>query len=379
MKDGFLVMDCDRHVVEPPEIWAQYLDPEFRDRAPVHPAFCGSPAQVPGLPVLSRTGQVAARGFDNDPRWRTVYYEAMIRGFDPKSYLADMDRSGVDVTVCFTSVGLYLTFRDDMEPRLSAALCRAYNRWLSDYCSYDRERLKGVALLPMQDLDLAIAEARHAVQDLGLVGFFHRPNPVLRRRADDPALEPFYAAIADLGVPLCFHEGSATSLPQARAHYETGGYGQHIACHPMEQMLGLLTMCGLGAFERHPTLRAGFFESGASWLPAWLERLDRFYENKVIGAEAPTREKPSFYFRRQGFISGEGHEELLPAMVRMFGDEVEMWASDYPHPDEVDYFPYPADPLLNDERVPRETRQRILWDNPAHCYGLKVAAPALAR
>ena len=65
----------------------------------MHPAFCGSPAQVPGLPTLSRTGQVAARGFDNDPRWRTVYYEAMIKGFDPKSYLADMDRSGVDVAV----------------------------------------------------------------------------------------------------------------------------------------------------------------------------------------------------------------------------------------------------------------------------------------
>jgi predicted TIM-barrel fold metal-dependent hydrolase len=191
-------------------------------------------------------------------------------------------------------------------------------------------------------------------------------------------MDRFYAAIADLDVPLCVHEGMLTPLPQARQPYETTSFGRHAACHPMEQMLALLSFCGLGVFERHPNLRAGFFESGASWLPAWLERLDTLYENETLGAEAPCPERPSTYFRRQGFISGEGHEELLPAIVRMFGDGVLMWASDYPHPDEVDIYPYPVDPLANDERVPREARQKVLWDNPSRCYGLKIPAPALA-
>jgi predicted TIM-barrel fold metal-dependent hydrolase len=377
MRNGFRVLDCDRHIMEPPEIWAEYIEPEFRERGPIYPRFSGAPALIPGLPDVNPRRDIGARGMDHNPRWRTVYYEAMRAGFSAASYLADMDREGVDTAVCYPTVGLYATWRDDIEPRHAAAICRAYNRWLADYCSADPERLKGVALLPMQDLELAIVEARYGVRDLGLVGFFYRPNPVGRRRPDAPEMERFYAAIADLDVPLCFHEGALTPLPQARLPYEpSNSYGRHICCHPMEQMLSLLAMCGLGVFARHPTLRAGFFESGASWLPAWLERLDRLHANKALGADAPTPEPPSYYFRRQGFISGEGHEELLPAMVRMYGDGVEMWASDYPHPDEVDVFPHAVDPLVADERISRASRQRILWDNPARCYGIEARVPA---
>ena len=62
---------------------------------------------------------------------------------------------------------------------LAAAMSRAYNNWLFDYCSLDPKRLKGVCLLPFQDVDLAVQEVRRAVTELGMVGVFWRPNPVL--------------------------------------------------------------------------------------------------------------------------------------------------------------------------------------------------------
>ena len=50
-------------------------------------------------------------------------------------YVQDMDREGVDIGVLFPTTGLGFCWYEDQEAELSAALCRAYNSWLSDYCS----------------------------------------------------------------------------------------------------------------------------------------------------------------------------------------------------------------------------------------------------
>ena len=56
-------------------------------------------------------------------------------------------------------------------------MCRAYNRWLADYCRPYPDRLFGVAMLPMQSIDLAIKEMGFARKELGFRGGFLRPNP----------------------------------------------------------------------------------------------------------------------------------------------------------------------------------------------------------
>ena len=47
------------------------------------------------------------------------------------------------------TLGLYIIWRSNLDPELSAAICRAYNTWLADYCSYDRNnpvRLYGLSV-----------------------------------------------------------------------------------------------------------------------------------------------------------------------------------------------------------------------------------------
>ena len=61
-------------------------------------------------------------------------------------------------------------------------MCRAYNRWLADYCKPYPDRLFGVAMLPMQSVELAIEEMRFARKELGMRGGFLRPNPYNGRR-----------------------------------------------------------------------------------------------------------------------------------------------------------------------------------------------------
>ena len=66
-------------------------------------------------------------------------------------------------------------------PSRSAArrrACRAYNRWLADYCKPYPDRLFGVAMLPLQSVDLAIAEMRFARKDLGHEGRLHPAEPI---------------------------------------------------------------------------------------------------------------------------------------------------------------------------------------------------------
>ena len=53
------------------------------------------------------------------------------------------------------------------EADLFGAACRAYNNWLRDYCSAAPSRLYGVGVVPLQDVDAAIAEMRRCVEQLG--------------------------------------------------------------------------------------------------------------------------------------------------------------------------------------------------------------------
>jgi predicted TIM-barrel fold metal-dependent hydrolase len=77
-------------------------------------------------------------------------------------------------------------------------VCRADNRWLADYCRPYPERMFGVAMLPMQSVDLAVDEMRYAPQELGMRGGFLRANPYKNRKLHDPSYGPFWTMAEEL-------------------------------------------------------------------------------------------------------------------------------------------------------------------------------------
>src|SRR6267378_7559654 len=106
------------------------------------------------------------------------FADDIARGFDPKTQLQAMDREGIDVTVLYPSRGLFVNSDGGMDPRFSAAIARAYNDWLADFCrAGDPRRMYGAAMLPIQDVTASIREARRAVTELGFKAIFLRPNP----------------------------------------------------------------------------------------------------------------------------------------------------------------------------------------------------------
>jgi predicted TIM-barrel fold metal-dependent hydrolase len=377
VKDGFKVIDADRHILEPSDLYQKYLPERFRSRVrlegpnqtirEVDGKAVSDSAQRPGR-ATKDYGYI----FSSSKRWRECFADAYANKFDPASNLRDMDREGIDVSVLFPTIGLYIIWRDDMDPELSAAICRAYNMWIAEYCNYDRKRLYGVMLIPLQDPARALEELKFARTNLGLVGIFWRPNKFAGRTLASPEYYPIYEAAADLEVTVCVHEGARTVLAQAGSD-RYSEFGRHVACHPLEQMLACLNLCADGVLEKFPKLKVAQLESGCGWVPFWLERMDEHWEHESHGSAKSTREKPSTYFKRQCWVSCEAGEELVAVFAEYVGDDYLMVATDYPHSDAVDKFPDKTiGSLSGNPNLSTATRRKILWDNPVRAFGLRV-------
>src|SRR5579884_3465994 len=292
MRDGFAVIDADRHLIEPSDLWDRYMDAPYRGRVQIL-----GPNQsrrlVDGKPISDADelrGGVKPNqtdygwSFTGSANYRKGFADAFEHGFDAASNLRDMDREGVDVAVLFPTLGLYIIWSNDIAPDLQAQICRAYNRWLAEFCDHNRDRLTGVMLIPLLDTDLAVKELRYAREELGLSGIFWRPNLLKGRTLAHEDYFPIYEASQDLEVPVCVHEGARTVLPQAGSdHYSN--FGRHVACHSLEQMLACLSLCGDGVLEKFPRLKVAHLESGCGWVPFWLERMDEHWEHYSHGAE----------------------------------------------------------------------------------------------
>src|SRR5207244_4191242 len=125
------------------------------------------------------------------------YVDGRRGGFDPHARIPDMDLDGIDAAFLYPSVGLFAGAVT--EPGLAAAMCRAYNRWLADYCQPYPDRLFGVAMLPMQSIPLAIEEMRFARKELGMRAGFLRPNPYNGRMLHHPDYQPLRRHFDDQG------------------------------------------------------------------------------------------------------------------------------------------------------------------------------------
>jgi predicted TIM-barrel fold metal-dependent hydrolase len=358
------IIDIDGHVREADDLWERYLEAPFRARAP-------KVERVPNGQLLfllegkryHRRPEETPFQVKDDGSPANVHRE---RAMNAAERLRDMDLEGIDCGLLFPSAGLYLPSVEDAP--YAAALCRAYNNWLFDYCRADPKRLFGVGVIPVQDIKAAVDETRRVVSELGFKGVFIRPNPVKNRTLDDSYYDSFYAAVQDLGIPLMIHEGSGAYLPTAGADRFPGQwFFTHTISHPFEQMLASLSLICKGVLEKFPRLQVVFLESGAGWLPYWLWRLDEHHE--ILPFQVPwLKMKPSDYFRRQCYVSCEPDEDNLGATVRALGEDRVVFASDYPHWDAT--FPGATKKLLDNTDIALEAKKKIMGENAQKLLGL---------
>ena len=369
---SFKVLDSDIHIIEPPDLWQRYIDPEFRDRAPygltedmgdLRLAHDGKPwGRVAGDANSSRRREGHSYAH-NQERWRPFKE----RGWASMVQLEAMDTEGIDVAVVYPSRGLFALSVPDMDPPFAAAMARAYNNWLKDFCSEDPRRLIGAGMISPFDVNDAVSEARRCVKELGFRGVFLRPNIVNGRNWHDPYYEPLWTMLEELQVPLGFHEGAGALLPQVGEQFGANAMLKHVYCHPVEMMLAAGSFCMGGILERHPRLRVAFLEGNCGWVPFLMWRMDEHWERQGDVYAPELKMAPSEYFKRQCFVSAECDEVPVKYVIDAIGDDRIVFSTDFPHGDSK--FPRAVASFL-ELPIAEESKRKILWDNCAAYYGL---------
>ncbi len=143
------LISADSHVVEPRTMWLDYVDAEFRDRAPrnvVNPPglapgeymfFEGmEPKSIEGSFNAGRTAE------ENRVTHGETLDDCRPGAYLPAGRIPDMELDGIEAEVIYTTQGFrMLAFTRDAA--LQAALFRGYNNWLAEFCSYDPKRFIG--------------------------------------------------------------------------------------------------------------------------------------------------------------------------------------------------------------------------------------------
>ncbi len=302
--------DADGHVYELDYQLIEYLDPPFRGKK-----------ELLRQPLINsgdgwhRISLGVSRGQG----------DLMAGEITAKLWIDALDEIGLDGTVLYPTLGLNIGQVRD--PEWAAIVARGYNNWLHDKFLTASPRLNGIAVLPIQSPSQAAEELRRAVTQLGMVGVL-MPAAGVNRLLGDPFYYPIYDAAQELDVTISVHTGG---VPQLDLRFFDRLIDVRCLQHPVGQMHQMVHLMFSGVFDRYPSLRMAFLESGSAWVLCMLERMQREYEH--WGALVPDLKREPKEHLKSGrlFFEAELEDELLPYTVQVLGDKGLVFASDFPH------------------------------------------------
>lgn len=368
-------IDADGHVLEPAWLWEEYLEERHRPKAIRIRAdeegleyleLEGRPSQRTRKGVLGLMGAMGEEDARPSPERRYMDHIPYGAG-DAGERVALLERENLLKSVLYPTIGLLWECEVE-DPEITVAYQRAYNRWIADFCRGSNGRLVPIAHLSLQDPAAAAAELERAVGD-GCRGGFLAPFTHTRKPHGHPDHDVLFAKACELDVPLGIHPTyePVWAVPARFQHLgrEAEFFYNVMLRQGVQQ--AFLSFFALGTLERFPTLRLGVLEAGAGWIGAFLDRMDAIFET-ISARGVKLSLKPSEYFRRQCFISGDPDETAAPHIVEHVGADNFMWATDYPHPDHpgtwvpaLERFVAPLSPAA---------RAKVLGGNVARIYGL---------
>lgn len=386
--NGTPVIDLDAHIVERADrFYRDYLDPAYQDAyqqlcdAIARQAETGNTYSLFG----SRTSIVepveAGRPLGRRDTFGLTRRSAMAGGrmafppgrvdplppirpevsWDVKARLEDMDRALVDVNVLYpTHVSSYCALRD---VGFENALYRAYHRWVADFCAQAPRRLKWTVVANMRDVPAGVAEVRYwANRDPNLVGIYVSPQAPEGKLLDNPDLYPLYEAAQELDLPLLAHGGTARP-PYGPGTFDLDGawFLLHSFANPWAGMAALGALVGGGIFEMFPTLRAAIIETGGGWLPLALDRLDTHYLMSPDHVPNLKRLPREVLAEGRYFHAIDTWERSLPFCVQELGEDLWLFASDWPHGDTA--WPESVHQVVERPGLTERAKRKILSEN----------------
>ncbi|MEQ1890346.1 MAG: amidohydrolase family protein [Alphaproteobacteria bacterium] len=341
LQDEYL-FDADSHVLEPPDMWDNYLEAKFKDRAIRITKDAGGVEQlwVDGEIIMrNRLAAIGGVGMDTskllEPLGKLTYMDsappASMSGHERLKLYEDWGLGG---GLVLPTIGI-LWDKDDAP--LANAYCRAYNDWVYDFQAPDRERMVIAAHLNLRDIPNAIKELDRNLAR-GFKGVFLPPERVDGKGFAHPHFDPLWARIEEAGVPLLPHVIVRTQRLVTGFAGDWYNAGQvnltfSFAMGGASQLMpALVSMVLDGTFDKFPRLKVCSIEAGAGWAPYAMDRMDEKY--KRFKWQSPLKlDLPSDYFRRNIWAVAEPEERTIGSVLDILGEDRVLWGSDYPHID----------------------------------------------
>jgi predicted TIM-barrel fold metal-dependent hydrolase len=285
--------------------------------------------------------------------------------WDPVERLKDMDIDGVDAEVLYTD-----TAAGSRYYQLPADSClsvfQALNTAALEFASVDPKRLLPVYLLPLHDMDAAIAEAERIANGGGrAVQIPLYPTAAKLKPYYDPGYDRLWSALEACQLPVSLHVVPPTGVGLGRDPTPARGIFQSVP--PIFMALPMTELIVSGVFSRHPGLHVIMVESGLAWIPFMLDRLDRVYhKSRWKDRGMPLDELPSYYWHHNMGATFE-EDELGLELRHHIGVDNMFWATDYPHPDST----WPESQRVVSEQFAscdEQERSKMICDNSARLY-----------
>ncbi|HEX7661563.1 MAG TPA: amidohydrolase family protein [Pseudonocardiaceae bacterium] len=259
-------------------------------------------------------------------------------GFDP-DYLAGVTRRLQDIDLRVEEMdrnGISLMIISPSPPGPEMAtdanqamdLARRTNDHAAGLVARHPDRLRAFAAVPLQDPDKGADELERAVEDLGFVGalingFTNIGDEDTAQYLDEPRVEPFWARVEELGVPVYLHP--RPPLPSMRTAYRgyrglngsAWGFNVETGTHALRLMLS-------GLFDRHPGINVIIGHMG-EMLPFQLPRVDRRLRELRPGTHGNHQKLPTEYLRDNFYITTAGvfqTSTLVNALMEVGVDRV---------------------------------------------------------
>ncbi len=347
------IISVDDHVVEPPDLWSSRLPARFKERGPRIvretgrmdpttfkwvPAPDGDVADVwyyDGL-VSPLNRLSAAVGLGELGFGLTNFDEIHPGAWKQRERLQAMDENHVDVSICFPNTLPRFcgqTFMEQDDKELSLLCVKAYNDWIIDeWCAGDaRGRLIPLTIIPLWDVDLAVAEVRRCA-DLGshAIAFSENPYPLGLPSIHSGEWDPLFAVCEETETVVCMHIGSSSKMPQTTPDAPFIVSSTLTFQNAMGSMIDFVFS---GTLERFPNLVIAYSEGQVGWMPYVLERMDKLWEERSDNSFGTSLKNPPTSYlegRMYGCIFDD--ESGLAARDRIGMDRI-TFEVDFPHAD----------------------------------------------
>lgn len=384
-------ISADSHALEGPEVF-EGLPERFGDDAPrvVHTDGKGDYITIPNKPNRSRNIAVMALagtrldyktplprehaskpsvGSIDDPEIQAYFtggYAAMRPGLtDGARRPDDQDIDGVSAEILYP--GWFPMFSlSDLD--LLVALQQNYNNWMINQQVASRGRLIGLAALPVQQPDLAVAELERVIK-LGFKGIVIPSNAPRGRRYSDEDYEPMWALAEEAGLPIAFHVACMSHVPDwLKASQSRDPIVQYAGSPGLihDTMIELMVR---GVCAKHPNLKFVLAEFNAGWVAHWLDKVQQGWAREFARDPSSTAPVDVLEIWKQQFFATIEDDSAALHTREMIGEETLLWGSDYPHTDST----WPCSSQVLDEMFESystESRDKITRTNVANLYSL---------